>query len=58
MNMLAKVHIEISKALCVHSIKSVASLSLRLVVLSSSSNFLYTVLFCRPGFWTPVAACR
>ena len=57
MNMLAKVHIEISKALCVHSIKSVASLSLRLVVLSSS-NFLYTVLFCRPGFWTPVAACR
>ena len=35
MNMLPKVHIEISKALCVHSIKSVASLSLRLVVLST-----------------------
>ena len=38
MNMLAKVHIEISKALCVHSIKSVASLSLRLVVLSTQQQ--------------------
>ena len=40
MNMLAKVHIEISKALCVDSIKSVASLSLRLVVVLSTQQQL------------------
>ena len=58
MNMLAKVHIEISKALCVHSIKSVASLSLRLVVLSTIVATSFTQFyFVVQGFglrWQPM----
>ena len=58
MNMLVKVHIEISKALCVHSIKSVASLSLRLVVLSTIVATSFTQFyFVVQGFglrWQPM----